>query len=37
MSTFYLWHSLAISLLMVGSFFWGKVTGEKRAEEKAEK
>jgi hypothetical protein len=31
---FYFWHSLAISVLMVGSFFWGKNVGEKRSEEK---
>lgn len=29
MNSFYFWHSLAISFLMLGSFFWGKVIGEK--------
>jgi hypothetical protein len=29
MSLFYLWHSLAISFLMLGSFLWGKAIGEK--------
>jgi hypothetical protein len=34
---FYFWHSLAISLLMVGSFFWGKTVGEKIKEHQVEK
>jgi hypothetical protein len=29
MSLFYFWHSLAIIFLMIGSFFGGKVIGEK--------
>ncbi len=30
MSTFYFLHSLAIGLLMIGSFFWGKSYETKR-------
>ncbi len=37
MGSFYFWHSLAISFLMLGSFFWGKAIGEKTTKEEVEK
>jgi hypothetical protein len=33
MSTFYFLHSLAIGLLMIGSFFWGKTYEKNKVEE----